>query len=137
MLRTTALIMLLDRDAATLALAEELLREVGYATVAYQTAREAHRSLPIERPDLLILELDLEWYDAGWDLLSLLRQEQASAALPVIIWTADRGPLRGRQRHLRAWHCRVLDKPFSTEQLLRAIQRALAARPLQSRAVEE
>src|SRR4051794_23858960 len=83
MLRTL-LIMLLDRDAATLALAEELLRHVGYGTVAYQSAREAHRAIPIECPDLLILELDLEWYDAGWDLLCLVRKQHTSAALPAI-----------------------------------------------------
>jgi CheY-like chemotaxis protein len=140
MLRTP-LIMLLDRDAATLALAEELLRHVGYGTVAYQTAREAHRAIPIEHPDLLILELDLEWYDAGWDLLCLLHKQHTSAALPAIIWSAERGRLRRRlhrrQCQLRAWNCQFLNKPFRRGQLLRAVEQALDERPLRSRAAGE
>ena len=141
MLRTTTLIMLVDRDAATLALAEELLGHVGYTTVAYQSAREAHRAIPIERPDVLIVELDLEWYDAGWDLLCLVRQEQPSAALPIIIWSGEGERLRRRlhRRHckLRAWNCQFLDKPFRRGQLLRAVERALTQRPPRSRTVGE
>ena len=141
MLLTAPVIMLVDHDAATLALAEELLRHVGYATVAYQSAREAYRCLPIERPDLLILDLDLEWYDAGWDLLLLLWQEQRSAAVPVIIWSGERARL-GRRLHrrhcrLRAWNCQFVDKPFRRGQLLKAVQRALSGRPPRSRAVGE
>jgi DNA-binding response OmpR family regulator len=86
---------------------------------------------------LLLEDLHLEWYEAGWDLLCLLRQEQATAALSVIVCSADRPRLRARHRQLQAWQCQILEKPFSTEQLLMAVQAALALAPLRSRAVSE
>ncbi len=58
--RTVPLILIVDPDAATLAVCEELLQRVGYATVACQAAREAQRHIDMDRPDLLLVELDLE-----------------------------------------------------------------------------
>jgi two-component system, OmpR family, alkaline phosphatase synthesis response regulator PhoP len=120
------LIVMVDRDAATLAVCDELLRSVGYATRGYQTAREAQRVLPAERPNMILMDLDLEWHDAGWDLLWLLRREKATAAMPVLIWSVDRPRLRARQRHQQTGPCHFLEKPFSTGQLLTAVQCALA-----------
>ena len=137
MQRTAPLILIVDHDAATLAVCEELLRSAGYATLGCQTAREAQRHIHADRPDLLLEDLHIDWYEAGWDLLCLLRQEQATAALPVIVCSADRPRLRTRHRQLQAWQCQILEKPFSTEQLLTAVQAALALVPLRSRAVGE
>jgi CheY-like chemotaxis protein len=83
------------------------------------------------------MALHLDWYEAGWDLLCLLRRAPARAAIPVIVYSADRPLLRARQRQLQAWQCHVLEKPFSTGQLLTAVQAALTMAPLCSRAVEE
>ena len=137
MQRTAPLILIVDPDAATLAVYDELLRSVGYATLSCQTAIEAQRHIHADRPDLLLEELHLEWYEAGWDLLCLLRQEQATATLPVIVCSADRQRLRARRRQLQAWQCQILEKPFSTEQLLMAVQAALALAPPRSRVVGE
>ncbi len=137
MQRTAPLILIVDHDAATLAVCDELLRSVGYATIGCQTAREAQRRIDTDRPDLLLLDLHLDWYEAGWDLLCLLRQEKATAALPVIMCSADRSRLWARQRQLQSWQCEVLEKPFSTGQLLMAVQAALAGASLRSRTVGE
>jgi len=131
------LILIVDRDAATLAVCDELLRSVGYATIWCQTARGAQRYIHMDRPDLLLMDLHLDWYEAGWDLLCLLRRAPAPAAIPVIMCSADRQLLWARQHQLQAWQCRVLEKPFSAGQLLMAVQAALAIAPLRSRAVEE
>ena len=137
MQRTAPLILIVDHDAATLAVCEELLRSAGYATLGCQTAREAQRHIHANRPDLLLVDLHLEWYEAGWDLLCLLRQEQTTAALSVIVCSADRLRLRARHHQLQAWQCQILEKPFSTGQLLTAVQLALALASLRSRAVSE
>jgi CheY-like chemotaxis protein len=137
MQRTTPVILVVDHDAASLAVCDELLRSVGYATIGCQTAREAQRRIDTDRPNLLLVDLHLDWYEAGWDLLCLLRQERATAATPVIVSSADRQRLRVRQRQLQEWQCGILEKPFSTGQLLTAVQAALAMAALRSRAVGE
>lgn len=126
MQRTAPLILIVDHDAATLAVYDELLRSAGYATLGCQTAGEALRHIHADRPDLLLEDLHLEWYEAGWGLLCLLRQEQATAAIPVIVCSADWPRLRTRHRQLQTWQCQILERPFSTEQLLTAVQAALA-----------
>lgn len=137
MQRTAPLILIVNHDAATLAVYDELLRSAGFATIGCQTAREAQRHIHANRPDLLLVDLHLEWYEAGWDLLCLLRQEQTTAALSVIVCSADRPRLRARHRQLQAWQCQILEKPFSTGQLLTTVQAALALAPPRSRAVGE
>jgi CheY-like chemotaxis protein len=137
MQRTVPLILVADHDAATLAVVEELLHSAGYVMIGCQTARETQRCIATEQPDLLIVDLHLDWYEAGWDLLNLLRQEQATAALAVIVCSADVPRLRLRERQLVAWQCHILARPFSTEQLLTAVQTALAGALPRSRAVGE
>lgn len=137
MQRTVPLILVADHDAATLAVCEELLHSAGYAVIGCQTARETQRSIATEQPDLLIVDLHLDWYEAGWDLLNLLQQEKVATALPVIVCSADVLRLRMRQRQLTAWQCHILARPFSTEQLLTAVQTALAGALLRSRALGE
>jgi len=130
------LILIADQDAANLVVCDELLRHVGYATICCRKARDAQRYIHMDRPYLLLMDLHLDWYEAGWDLLCLLRRAPAPAAIPVIMCSADRQLLWARHRQLRAWQCYILQKPFSTEQLLTTVQAALAMAPLRSRAVE-
>jgi DNA-binding response OmpR family regulator len=134
MLSHTPRILLADPDAATLAVFEELLYREGYATVACQTARLAHRLIEAERPDLLIVNIDLDWYGAGFDLITLLRQERSTARLPVIVCADDLPELRTYRRQLAACNCFILVYPVDEAALLMTIQAALESR-LQSRAV--
>ena len=132
---TAPLILIVDPDAANLAVCEELLQRVGYATVACQAAREAQRHIDMDRPDLLLVELDLEWYDAGWDLMCWVWQVPATATIPAILCSADRSRLQAWKSHQQAGPCQILAKPFgaavlgpkrpkrSLPQPLRSIQR--------------
>jgi two-component system, NtrC family, response regulator GlrR len=135
--RTVPLILIVDPDAATLAVCEELLQHVGYATVACQAAREAQRHIDMDRPDLLLVELDLEWYDAGWDLMCWVWQGPATATVPAILYSADRPRLQAWKSHRQAGPCQILAKPFSADQLWTAVATALTLAPLRSRAVGE
>jgi PleD family two-component response regulator len=53
MQRTAPLILIVNHDAATLAVYDELLRSAGYATLGCQMASEAQRHIHANRPDLL------------------------------------------------------------------------------------
>lgn len=119
------LILVADPNAATLAIFEEFLHRDGYATITCQTARTAYRLIELERPSLLLVNIDLDWYGAGLDLLALLRQERATAALPVIIGTANVPEPRIYRWQLAAWNCFILAQAFNEEALLTIVQAAL------------
>ena len=133
--RTVPLILLAAAQATTLAVWEELLGNVGYATIACQTARAAQQCIDTNHPDLLLLACDLDWYGAGWDLLYIVRQHPATATLPVIMYITDQHWLRVQHRQLRAWACQILAHPFSTAELWTMVATALTQAPLRDRAV--
>jgi len=135
MSRTVPLILVAATQAATLAVWEELLGHVGYATIACQTTRAAQQCIDTDHPDLLLLACDLDWYGAGWDLLYIVRQRPATATLPVIIYTTDQRWLRMQHRQLQAWECQILAHPFSAAELWTVVATALAQAPLRDRAV--
>jgi CheY-like chemotaxis protein len=130
------LILLAATKAATLAIWEELLAPVGYMTIACQSTWAAQQSIDTDHPDLLLVERDLDWYGAGWDLLAIVRRHQKLGALPVILYTPDRRWLRMQQRQLQAWGCRILPHPFSTAELWSMVATALESPVLLSREVE-
>jgi CheY-like chemotaxis protein len=131
------LILIADPDAATLAIYDEILRHAGYRTIECQTARAAQQYLHSAVADVLVLDLHLDWDEAGWDLLCLVRQNAATAALPVIVCTTDHVLLRQRARQLAAWQCQTLAKPVALSQLLLAVQAALGVELPRQRAVGE
>ena len=133
--RTVPLILIAATQAATLVVWEELLGHSGYATIACQTTRAAQQCIDINHPDLLLLEGDLEWYGAGWDLLYFVRQHQTIGALPVIIYTTDWYWLHVQQRQLQAWGCQILTHPFSAAELWTVVATVLTQAPLRARAV--
>jgi CheY-like chemotaxis protein len=135
MIHAVPLILLVARQAATLALWEELLGHSGYATIACQTTRATQQCIEINHPDLLLLECDLEWYGAGWDLLYVIRQRPATAQLPVIMYATDRHWLRVQHRELQTQECQILGQPFCAAELCTAIATALTSASLHERAV--
>jgi len=133
--RKVPLILLAAAQAATLAVWEELLGHVHYATITCQTAWATQQCIDTNQPDLLLLACDLDWYGAGWDLLYNVRQRPATARLPVIMYTTDRHWLRVQQRQLHARECRILTHPFSAAELWAVVAAALTQAPLRVRAV--
>jgi DNA-binding NtrC family response regulator len=127
-------ILLADPDAATLATLEEFLYREGYATITAQTARGAYQLIETEHPSLLLVSIDLDWYEAGLDLVALIRREAATSALPVILCTGDLLGLHMHQSELAAWNCHILETPFTEEALVTTLQAALESR-LQSHAI--
>lgn len=129
------LILLTATKATTLAIWEELLADVGYMTIACQSAWAAQQSIETHHPDLLLVEGDLDWYRAGWDLLASVRRHPTLGALPVILYTADRHWLRVQHRQLQAWECRILPHPLRTAELWSMVATALESPALRGRTV--
>ena len=79
------------------------------------------------RPVLVLLDLNLADI-SGEDVLSMLRDDPATAHTPVAIISADAMP-RQAQRMLAAGATAYLTKPIDVRQLLELVDSSLAARP--------
>jgi CheY-like chemotaxis protein len=120
-------ILAVDDDLDILAVLHDALGAEGYRVTSATTPQTALDALTGERPDLLLLDLWMGDRDAGWRLLERLRADPATAALPVIVSSADARALREQGDALRAYRCTVLEKPFDLDALLETVARTLPA----------
>jgi two-component system cell cycle response regulator DivK len=108
-----ALILVVEDNPANQMLAEAVLQGHGYRVNLAASADEALASLNLERPDLILMDIQLP----GQDGLSLTRQLKADplqASIPVVAVTAHAMP-SDRQLSLDAGCIGHITKPFSGE----------------------
>ena len=61
----------------------------GYRTLPYRQGAGAYELIEHERPDAVIMDIRMEHPRAGLAVLQRLRHDPATAAIPVLICTAD------------------------------------------------
>ncbi|MHB1532480.1 response regulator [Acidithiobacillus sp.] len=115
--KTERLALVVESDDAAAILLEGYLRDDGFHV---RRAREAKSGLEMareERPDLIVLEMNLPGMD-GWDFLAAQRQEGLLAAIPVVITSID--PQQGSGFSLGS--VQILQKPVEAERLEEVLQ---------------
>jgi FixJ family two-component response regulator len=115
------LIAVVDDDAAIREAVQSLLRSVGLRAEGFASAQDFLQSGRLQGTACLIVDVRMPRM-SGLEL-----QQQLTAAqcpIPVVFITAH-GDAETRSRALRAGAVAFLDKPFSDEALLRAVQTAL------------
>lgn len=79
--------MLVEDNAVNRRLAEFLLRSQGYLVREAATAQEAFEILKTERPDLIVMDIQLPGMD-GLEATKKLKEEPATAGIPVLAVTS-------------------------------------------------
>ena len=116
--KTERLALVVESDDAAATLLEGYLRDDGFHV---RRAREAKGGLDMareERPDLIVLEMNLPGMD-GWDFLAAQRQEGLLGAIPVVITSID--PQQGSGFSLGS--VQILQKPVEAERLEEVLQK--------------
>src|SRR6185503_5714775 len=80
-----------------------------------------------ERPDLVLLDIMMEGMD-GWEVLKLLKLEQATRDIPVVMLSARVEP-RDKIRGLQEGAVDYVTKPFSVRDLMATIDAVLERAP--------
>jgi two-component system alkaline phosphatase synthesis response regulator PhoP len=118
-------ILTVDDDDRIRRLVQFNLQRAGYRVSTAADGLEALDQIGQERPDLVLLDINMPRLD-GIELLRRLRADPDTAALPVILLTAkaqDEDILEGK----RSGADYYLTKPFSPVELLSVIREALGA----------
>jgi FixJ family two-component response regulator len=116
-----SLIAVVDDDEAIREATESLIRSVGFRVVVFPSAEDFLRSSHLQDTACLIVDVRMP----GMSGLELQRQLAAANYSTPIIFITAHGDEEARARALRAGAVAFLDKPFSDEVLLRAVQAAL------------
>ena len=124
-------IVVVEDNRETLEMMDMLLTDAGYRTILQSESSDAYAMIRCTQPDLVILDLRMEYPNDGWVTMDLLRVDPATAHIPVILYSADREFLQSRARLLQANGCKMLAKPFHPADLLAKVEQALGAETLQ------
>ncbi|MBV9469278.1 MAG: response regulator [Abitibacteriaceae bacterium] len=112
-----------DDDKTILRLVKMHLEKQGHIVTTANNGKEALQRLPTDRPDLLVLDVEMPEM-TGLELLAKLRENPATANLPVIMLTgrnADTDVYEGWQAGANVY----LTKPFRPEELIKVVQQTL------------
>jgi CheY-like chemotaxis protein len=126
--RTAPLIVVIDDDIAYLRLMERLLTREGYRVTVLQQSSAAYELVAREQPSLVIVDVRMQNDDAGLAVLNLIRLDPETAAIPLLVCSADGVFLREKEAYLRERGCEILEKPFDLDDLLEKVRTALGRR---------
>jgi CheY-like chemotaxis protein len=127
-----AKVMIVDDDVETRQLLAEELRDLGHASVHAADGVQALSLVRHERPDLILLDLQLPAVDRsgvsggdGFCVLERLGNIAEIASVPVIVFSGVRSP-GVQERALLLGAREFVHKSFNGHDLFEAIARALA-----------
>jgi CheY-like chemotaxis protein len=128
-----AKVMIVDDDVEIRQLLAEELRDLGHESVHAADGVQALSLVRHERPDLILLDLQLPAVDRtgvsggdGFSVLERLRNIAEVASVPVIVFSGMRSP-HAEERALALGAREFVLKSFNGNNLVEAIARALGA----------
>ncbi len=124
----TATILVADDVATNVKLLADILELKGYRVVTAATGPEALAAVERERPDLLLLDVMMPGL-TGYDVCRRLREQAATATLPVVMITAL-DPNDERVKGIEAGADDFLSKPINQGELLARVRSLLRIKRL-------
>lgn len=113
-----------NRDSRELV--SDILLSLGHTPVAAQNGRVALEKIMAERPDLVILDVNMPEMD-GFEVCATLKRNPATAEIPVLMLTAQ-VDVESRVRGLGLGADDYLPKPFHPRELIARIETRLRAK---------
>ena len=112
-------ILVVDDDRSFLELIERLLLKEGFSAMCSNFPRSVRQLARTAQPDAILLDILMPDCD-GWAVLESLKQDPATANIPVVILSI----VDERKRALDAGAAAIVTKPVDRADLLRAIDEA-------------
>src|SRR6266704_2253274 len=116
----TRRILIADDDAATRSMLVELLRGEGYETLEAKSGSEVLRVVPVEEPDLLLIDLRMPDQD-GIQILRRLSAQEISVGNVILMTAYGTSSATLEAMHLGAYD--YITKPFDVDRVLFTIRR--------------
>ena len=120
-----AVILVVEDNPASQMLVEAILQGYGYLLRFAASAAEALASIEVERPDLILMDIQLPGQD-GLSLTRQLKADPAQASIPVVAVTAH-AMASDRQLSLDAGCVGHITKPYDTQVLAEQVAAFLRA----------
>jgi two-component system cell cycle response regulator DivK len=115
-----AKILVVEDNAANMTLAVYLLETTGHTVLRATDAEAGLASARAEQPDLILMDIQLPGMD-GLEATALLKQDDATRAIPVVALTAL--AMKGDEERIRAAGCDgYIAKPMNYKEFLATVE---------------
>jgi two-component system, cell cycle response regulator DivK len=119
----TKRILVIEDQVDNLQILRDLLTNEGYQIIEAQDGEAGVKAAAIERPDLILMDIQLPLID-GYEATRRIKADPALSAIPIIVVTSY--SLSGDEAKARAAGCDdFVAKPFSRRQLLAKVREYL------------
>jgi CheY-like chemotaxis protein len=129
MFTSSPLIAVVDDDRAVVQLVTAFLEAQDYRTISCLQAAEAVALIQSVYPDLVLLDIQMEQWDAGLKVLAALRHNSATRNLRVIVCSANLPLLRQQEQYILSLGAQMLEKPYTLDALLAKVDAAFGRPP--------
>ena len=120
-----SVVLIIEDNEMNMKLARDLLGAKGYETLEAITGEEGVKLAREKKPDLVLMDIQLPGIN-GIDALRQLRADPATAAIPVVAFTASVTPT-DRSQITAAGFEGFLSKPIVMREFLDTVKRVLEA----------
>ncbi len=130
-------ILIIDDDPIYTKSTTAILESHGYQVDSARNSEEAMSSMQQEKPDLVLLDVMMDWVLEGVTLSQEMMSERDLQPIPIIMVTSIRSTEyqnvfpQDQYLHIDSW----LDKPCPPEKLVSEVEKTLARRERYSKAV--
>jgi len=122
--RDVATVLIIEDNPTNMTLAVFLLQSVGHTVLSAMDAEVGLTLAREEQPDLILMDIQLPGID-GLEATALLKQDEATRAIPVVALTAL--AMKGDEQRIRAAGCDgYIAKPMRYQEFLVTIATQLA-----------
>jgi DNA-binding response OmpR family regulator len=121
------LVAVIDHEATLLLQMEELLTAEGYRVLPIADATKAYETIKRNQPQLIVLDTWLDEHYAGVGLIRLLKLDERTSAVPVVVVSSDEREELEKRLGSGTTNDGVplLFKPLEPEQLLEVVRSKL------------
>ena len=117
-------ILVVDDEPDVVRMLHVVLGRRGHTVLSAPSGIEGLVKAQAEQPDLVLLDIMMEGMD-GWEVLKLLKLEETTRDIPVVMLSARVEP-RDKIRGLQEGAIDYVTKPFSVKDLAETIETILA-----------
>ncbi len=117
-------LLVVDDEPEINRLVQRIFEKRGYRVVAALDGAEALARVAAERPDLVMLDLNLPKLD-GWEVCRRLKSDPETRSIPIIMLTAAHANVDDAQIGLSLGADEYVAKPFVKAVLLHNVERLL------------
>ena len=118
-------ILVVDDEPDIVKLIVKILEQRGHRVTTARDGHEALELVPRERPDVVVLDLNIPRVD-GFEVCRRLKSNEATKSIPVVMMTAAYPTLEDAVKGLGLGADEYVVKPFLREVLIHNVERLLA-----------